>query len=472
MKAKSTVAVVGEGITGLCVAYWLKKKGVDVVLFSHENDVGGTMKSVCDNGFLYETGANSALETTPLFRELVNDLQLEKDFLYANPAGKNRYILRNGKLYALPLNPISFLRTKLFSVQAKLRLLKEPFITPSASEETVAQFVERRLGSEFLEYAIDPFVAGITAGTPHELSVKEAFPKLYALEQNYGSLIKGMIFGARERKKRTEKAKDRAHTFSFLNGMQTLPKALAVALGNSIVYNASITTISRQPHHEDDSQQQYLLTGLQNGNSFRHLASVVVLATAAYDAAPIVESLDPKVAAILRSIYYSPIISLFFGFRREDVKHPLDGFGFLVPTSEKRFILGCLWNSSLFPNRAPAGFVACNAFVGGSRQPHLYELSDDEVTEQTLQDLKNIMHISGKPVYLHITRWEKSIPQYRVGYSEKLEALNYFENKFPGFYFAGNYRGGISVGDCVKNAYELANVVLNNLTIPNRKDAV
>ena len=232
-QVKTDVIVVGEGITGLGIAYWLKKRGINVTVLAKDGEVGGTMKSVQEQGFLYETGANTALETTPLFKELVSDLKLESEFIYANPEGKNRYILRDSILHSMPLGPGSFFFTKLFSTAAKFRVMKEPFIGRAEKEESVAEFVERRLGREFLDYAIDPFVAGVFAGKTEQLSVRSAFPKLYALEEKYGGLVKGMIKGAQERKQRAEKAKDRAETFSFVSGMQTLPQAIGNSLGQS-----------------------------------------------------------------------------------------------------------------------------------------------------------------------------------------------------------------------------------------------
>jgi protoporphyrinogen/coproporphyrinogen III oxidase len=183
---KTDVIVIGEGITGLSTAYWLKKRGINVTVLAKDNGVGGTMKSVQEQGFLYETGANTALETTPHFKELVSDLKLESEFIYANPEGKNRYILRDNVLQSMPLGPGSFFLTKLFSTAAKFRVVKEPFIGRAEKEESVAEFVERRLGREFLDYAIDPFVAGVFAGKTEQLSVRSAFPKLYALEEKYG----------------------------------------------------------------------------------------------------------------------------------------------------------------------------------------------------------------------------------------------------------------------------------------------
>jgi protoporphyrinogen/coproporphyrinogen III oxidase len=465
---KTDVIVVGEGITGLGIAYWLKKRDINVTVLAKDGEVGGTMKSVHDQGFLYETGANTALETTPRFKELISDLRLESEFIYANPEGKNRYILRDGILHSMPLGPSSFFSTKLFSTSAKFRVMKEPFIGRAEKEESIAEFVERRLGREFLDYAIDPFVAGVFAGKTEQLSVRSAFPKLYALEEKYGGLVKGMIKGAQERKQRAEKAKDRAETFSFISGMQTLPQAISNSLGKSVLLNAKVTgirnlTIAREEPSDEPDARRYLVEYLRNGKEEEMEADVVVFAIPAHDAAPIIKSLSMVTAHVLSSIYYSPVISIFLGVNREDIGHKLDGFGFLIPSIEKRKILGCLWNSCLFSKRAPTGLTALNAFVGGARQPELTGLNDEQIIQITLDELKSIMQFSGKPVYLNITRWQKSIPQYEIGYQQKMDTLAQFEESNQGILLAGNYRGGIAVGDCVKNAYEIAEDVSSQI---------
>lgn len=465
---KTDVIIIGEGITGLCIAYWLKKRGVKVTVLAKDSEVGGTMKSVQDHGFLYETGANTGLETTPLIKELVSDLKLESEFVYAHPEGKNRYILRDGILHSMPLGPGSFLSTKLFSPAAKFRVMKEPFIGRATKEESIAEFVERRLGREFLDYAIDPFVAGVFAGKPEQLSVRSAFPKLYALEEKYGGLVKGMIKGAQERKQRAEKAKDRAETFSFISGMQMLPHAIATSLGKSVILNAKVTNIRNlttarnEPSNEPDARR-YLVEYLHNDQEAEMEADSVVFAIPAYDASPIIKSLSVDTARVLSSIYYSPIVSIFLGVNRENIGHRLDGFGFLIPSKENRKILGCLWNSCLFAHRAPAGMAALNAFIGGARQPELTTLSDERIIQITLDELKSIMQLSGNPVYLHLTRWQKSIPQYEIGYQHKIDALAQCEETLPGIVLAGNYRGGISVGDCVQNAHEIAKTLAANI---------
>jgi len=284
---------------------------------------------------------------------------------------------------------------------------------------------------------------------------------LYALEEKYGGLVKGMIRGAQERKERAEKAKDRAETFSFRSGMQTLPQAIAATMKNEIVLNAKVIAIRdlaiehATPPNEPDARR-YLVEYRHNEIPAELEADHVVFATAAYDAAPIVKSLSVQTAHMLASIYYSPIVSVFLGFKRDDIAHPLNGFGYLIPSAEKKKTLGCLWNSSLFSGRAPDGMAAVNAFVGGARQPELYDLTDDQVLELTVNELQSTMHISGNPVYLHLTRWPKSIPQYELGYQNKMDALNEFEEQYQGILLTGNYRSGISVGDCIKNAYETA----------------
>lgn len=447
---QADAVVIGGGISGLCAAYGLVKRGLKVTVLERDSEVGGTMKTVRENGFLSESGPNSALETTPLFRELVSECGISDEFLYANPAGKNRFILRNGTMHALPLSPGAFLATPLFSVRGKLRLLMEPLIGRGTGEESIADFVARRVGREFLDYAIDPFVAGVFAGRPERLSVQAAFPKLHALEKNYGGLVKGMILGRRERQRRAEKAKDRAESFSFAGGMQVLPKAIARKLDSSVQTDSKVDSIRVM------GPSSFSVTYVHRGSSRTIGCRTLVLSVPAFVAAELLRSHSPETAGILQSITYSPVSSLFLGFKKETVGHPLNGFGVLIPTRERRSILGCLWSSSLFPGRAPDGMVAVTAFVGGARQPELTELPENKLCDLVLTELKNIMQVSGKLVYLRVTTWKQAIPQYELGYHEKTRALEQFEANHPGLYFCSNFKGGISVGDCVQNAQEVS----------------
>ena len=453
MKRHPSVVVIGGGISGLTTAWWLHKAGIDVTVLERERTLGGTMQTDRDKGWLIETGPNSALETTPLFQTLFNDLDLADELVYADELGNNRYILRNGELHALPMTPPAFLKSRLWTIPGKLRLLKEPFVGRAAEEETIAEFVERRLGREFLDYAINPFVAGVYAGNPEQLSVRAAFPKLYALEYQYGGLIKGQVFGSRERKKRAEKAKDRARMFAFKKGMQTFPVALGTALSKHVLTGTSVQRLKRL---RKGHITQYEISGKRIGKPFRIQANGVITAIPSFAAAKLLDPIDSDVAASLNKIYYPPVVEVFLGFKTCDIHRRLDGFGFLVPAKEKRKILGTIWSSSLFPDRAPKDHAALTTFVGGSRQPELTEQSDDAIIKIVADELKEIMGVYGRPAYHRIARWERAIPQYNLGHLSIVRHLEQFEQQHPGIFLSGNFRGGISVGDCVINSEKTA----------------
>lgn len=418
------------------------------------------MQTVRDGGWLVERGPTSALETTPLLGEIFHDLGILGERLYAREGATKRYIVRGGALHALPMNPFSFLATGLWSLPAKLRLLREPFIGRSRREESVAQFVRRRLGPEFLDYAINPFVAGVYAGDPEQLSVQSAFPKLYALEQRYGGLLIGAVRSRGERKKRKEIAKDRARLFAFAGGMQTFPDAIASSLGSSVQCNAAVEAIipirlGRYPTYE---------VHYRDGEGRRtQQAAAVILAAPAYAAAGIIRPIDPETSTLLQSVPYPPVAEVFFGFRKTDLGRALDGFGFLVPEVEHRNVLGTLWSSALFPERAPDGCEALTSFVGGARAPHLVSLGDGELASLVLDDLRGLMNIDAQPVYSSIVRWERSIPQYTIGHQRLLASLERFEQNFRGTFICSNYRGGIAVGDCVMSAEAIARRVAAHL---------
>ncbi len=456
------VAVIGAGISGLCVAYFLRKKGLNVIVLERDETVGGTMKTIHDDGWLIETGPNSALETTPLVRKLVDELQLGTQFLYANDEAKHRFILRGGKLYPLPTSPTTFLTSKLWSFAGKARLLKEPFIGRAKKEESIAEFVERRLGREFLNYAIDPFVAGVYAGDPKLLSVQAAFPKLYGLEEKYGGLIKGMARGRKERARRSEISKDRARLFSFRDGMEVLPRSIAGFLDNAVRLGSTVEHIIPL---RAGARPVYTVTYSEKGVQRSLQAAAVVLAAPAFATAQLIERIDPEMSKTLSTIYYPPVTEVFTGFRRDQVKRSLDGFGFLVPSVERRKILGTIWSSSLFPHRAPENSVALTTFVGGARQPEIASESDENLVRIVCEEFQNLLSIEGSPSFVKITRWQKAIPQYNIGYHKILKAIERFEENFRGAFISANFRCGIAVGDCLISAEKTAQEMSTYLDI-------
>ncbi len=406
------------------------------------------------DGALVETGPNSALDTTPRINELLDALGIRNERAEANAVASTRYVVRDGRLLPLPTSPGAFLATSAFTPGAKFRLWREPFVPPAPPdvEESVATFVRRRLGTEFLDYAIDPFVAGIYAGDPERISVSAAFPRLHALEQKYGSLIKGQFQGARERRRAAGKAANAAGSFSFRNGMQTLTDALARAV-TRVTTGVSIGQLER------DSDGSWTIAGTRGGEPFVRHARSVVLATPAYEAAKLVHLLAPPAKQGLVAIPYAAIASIATVYRRSDIAHSLAGFGFLVPRREQRKLLGCLFSSSMFDGRAPDGTVLLTSFVGGERHPELPAESDAQLAAIVHGDLQALLGAGGDPEWTAITRWTHAIPQYNLGHRERLRPVEDAERALPGLFFCASYRGGVSVGDRIQSAHTAADAV-------------
>ncbi len=463
MKAPVDAVIIGAGISGLTVAYFLRRAGLSVCVLDPGDVPGGTMRTVTEGGWMVETGPNSALETTPLFSEMFEGLGITGERLYADAASDRRYILRNSALHPLPMSPGAFLRSSLWSTRGKLRLLKEPFVGRASREETIAGFVRRRLGDEFLDYAINPFVAGVYAGDPEALSVRAAFPKLYALEERYGGLVRGMVRGAGERRKRAEKAKDRARMFSFRDGMRTFPLALGAFLGEDIRLKSPATSVERD--NAPGRSHGFIVRYRERGGSRAVGAPRVVLAVPAYVAEDFIRPFSDSIADGLARVYYPPVAEVFLGYHESAMGRPLDGFGFLIPEKERRKILGTIWSSALFPGRAPQGHAALTTFVGGSRQPSLAGLDDGALTDLVAGELRSLMGIRGEPAYVKIVRWDKAIPQYAPGHLGFVEEISAFEKNVPGLYLCGNYRGGIAVGDCLMSGEKLARRIAEDIRI-------
>lgn len=448
------VAVVGGGITGLTTAFRLHRNKVPVILYEATHRVGGVIQSTRREGYLAEFGPNTILETSPQVSALIEEIGLTNRRLYSEPFAKNRYLVRHGKLMRMPGSALEFLGSPLFSPAAKLRLLFEPFIARCDDEESIAEFVERRLGREFLDRAVDALVGGIYAGNPAKLSVRQAFPKLFALEQKYGSLIKGQIFGARERKQRGEVAKPNAPKFSFDEGLNVLPDALAQNLSNQIRFRSPVKKIQR-------TGDDWIVT-LESGNESKH--SAIIFAGTAYALSRI--DLEPRGSIDLSQfsrIDYPPVASVVLGFRRRDVAHPLDGFGMLIPAIEGYRILGTIFSSSLFPNRAPMGCVTLTSYLGGARAPEMAQKSPDELFQITGEDLRLLLGITGEPTFKHHILFPKAIPQYELGYAQFKQMMTEMEKDRPGLFFAGQYRDGISVSDCIVSGDNAAKRVVEYL---------
>jgi oxygen-dependent protoporphyrinogen oxidase len=452
------VVVVGAGISGLVAAHRLQRRGLQVQVVDAGTQAGGVIGSVAHEGCLYERGPNSAMDTTPLIGELVAALGLQAQFRFASEISNRRYVVRAGTLMALPTSPMAFFGTPLFSSAAKLALLREPFVPRSAAgvEESIAAFVRRRLGSEFLDYAIDPFVAGVYAGDPEQISVSAAFPKLHALEQRWGSLIRGQIFGAAERRRVKEQSKHSARSFAFAGGMQVLTDALAGDVG-ALALRTRALRLAR------DAQGLFTLHTQCDGVPALWRARAVVLATPADAAAALVREHAADAAAALDDIAYAPVATVASAYPRAGIAHALDGFGCLVPRKEGRRVLGVLFSSSMFEGRAAPGTALMTSFVGGLRQPHLPGLSEGDIAALVAAEHQALLGARQAPLFQRVTRWPRAIPQYTLGHLGRVARAEAAQQALPGLFFCANWKGGVAVGDCIKSGHLSADAVADHL---------
>lgn len=481
-----SVAIIGAGITGLAAAFYLKRKGVAVTVYEASGRVGGVIQSVRKGGYLAEFGPNTLLETSPKISQLIKDAGLHPRRLDPDSKAEARYVVRYGRPIEMPAKPLGFFTTDLFTWKAKLAVVREPFIKPRRDgvEESIGQFVVRRFNQEFLDHAIDALVAGIYAGDPDKLSVVHAFPKLKALEDNYGSMIKGQILGARERKKRGEVAKDRAPKFSFDEGLQVLPDTLAAQLGDAVRLNTAVTKLTKT------SSGWTVHTQTASGGALEEHDAVVFCGTAPKLAELQIESsaglparregenigqntpgpeagVPMSKLAAFAEIRYPPVASVVLGFRREDVAHDCNGFGMLIPKIEGFKILGTIFSSALFPNRAPAGHHTLTTYVGGERYPELAALPEDKLVELVCADLQKLLGVRGKPTFQHVIVYPRAIPQYNVGYGRFKELMTKLETEAPGFFLAGHYRDGVSLSDSIVSGINVSDRVMAIFQTPS-----
>jgi oxygen-dependent protoporphyrinogen oxidase len=330
---------------------------------------------------------------------------------------------------------IEGITTRAFSVGGRLRVLKEPFIGSKTSEtESVYEFIERRVGREMADYAIDPFVSGIYAGDPRKLSLTNAFPKLRDLETVSGSLIKGALWDKKMPAKPIPEGAPRM--FSFRGGMQTLVDGIAENL-TDVRLATPVQSFAKQNGDYTINDQKF---------------DGVALCTPARATAQFLGGIDSDAAKEIEGVYYPPLVVVYASYKKQQVGVEPDGFGILIPGLEKRDILGALFTSSVFGGRAPEDEHLFTIFVGGSRRPELCDETDDKLVDLATSELASIMRITGSPVFTDVKRWKRSIPQYNIGYEKVTAAIDKIQNENPGLVVCSNFYKGIAVGDCIKNS--------------------
>ena len=481
------IGIIGAGISGLTLALLLREKGHTVRVLEVSDQPGGAIRTTRDrDGWMAEWGPNTIIESSGRIKRLVSMLDLEGRRRYPDISAKKRYIVRDGRMVAVPGSLRELIRTPLLSRSAKLSILREPFRqryrpVPSSqqtapphhshsdsgtsfhtNDESLAGFVRRRLGEEFLKWPIDALVGGIYAGDPERLSVQHAFPRLALLEEQHGSLILGQIKGGVRRPPESDEIpRNKAEIFSFDDGLQVLPEAISARLGDAVILNSRVAGIemgrTEAPGSESIANSRWRITFTDPQEPPLTFDSVIYAGTSQglksiKMPGPLSETVTP-----VADILHPPVVSLTLGFHRRDIGHPLDGFGVLVPGIEGFPILGTLFTSTLFPNRAPdEDHVTLTTYLGGTRQPEIAEKSEEEQVKLVLESLRNLLGLRGEPLYRHRILWARAIPQYETGFARYLTLMDRAEHEHPGFYMAGNYRTGISVGDTINAAFDLA----------------
>ena len=444
--------VLGGGISGLTTGYLLQQKGLDFSVIEKNSFPGGPIQSVIKDGFLVEKGPNSLLVSDPWIESFISDLGIGNEIVDSNPSAANRYVVRNSRPIPVPRSPLQAITTSLFSLKAKLGFLGEPFrgrITELGEEsESVADFAVRRMGSEFLDYAINPFVRGVYAGDPKQLILNHAFPLLRELEHEGGSLVRGAM--KRKRRQKREGKAFKKRSINFINGLDTLPKTIARKLGNRLWLGSEVVAIN-------PVQNGWQVTWKKEGENFEGFSRnlFVCLPSRSIKALNWASPISDWIAEV-PDLPYPAVYSLALGYKRSDIAHPLDGFGVLVPSKEPHRILGALFNSELYPNRAPEDHCLLTVMLGGSQSPELREASDEELINIAKEDLASLLGASNDPVFVYLTRWPQAIPQYTNAFGPWKKAISFLEEDLSGLNFGGHAIDGIALGASIMSGKALS----------------
>lgn len=451
------VAIVGAGVTGLAAAFHLARAGRSVQVLEAAGEVGGAVRTRIvdrpEGRWVIELGPNTVVDSRPAVAPLLAAAGLDDERLAGSATAARRYLWKGGALHALPTGPLGFLATPLFSPGGKLRLLAEPFVRrrstePDDSDESVADFVRRRLGRSFLDYAVGPFVSGVYAGDPERLSIRWAVPRIFALEDEHGGLVRGALALLRERRRNPDEARPSKRMLGFRDGLAALPRRLAAAV--PVATGSAARTLRRLPDGG--------FAVATDATAWE--APHVVVALPAATTAGLLAEATAGASRPLAEVPYAPVAVTAYGFRRQQVAHPLDGFGFLAPRVEDLRPLGCLFPSSIFPGRAPEGHVLLTVFAGGRGDPAAAALPDDELDRVLLADLDRALGLSGPPVLRLGQRWPQAIPQYELGHGRFVALAEGIEREHPGLHLAGSYRDGVSVPDRLEKAAALAAAIV------------
>ncbi len=447
MASDAPVIVVGGGISGLACGHFLKQAGIETLVLEAGDQPGGFIRSAALDGFLVEEGPQS-FTGTELLLEVIADLGLEDQLVRADPRAP-RYVLVNGALLPVPLSPPALLTTPLLSRRSKWTLLRDAFgrSRPPEPDESIAAFVRRKFTEEMLERLVGPFVSGIFAGDPEQLSLRAAFPMVYEMERQYRSVIRGAM------KSRRNSTGERPTLSSFKSGNAALVRALADSLGNSLRCGARASAVL---HERANGRVGFGIRIEAHGRAQTLRCDVLILATEPGAAGRLLGKLSPDFGRLLGDVEYAPVAVVALGYSQKRIRRPLNGFGFLVPRREGLRVLGTVWNSSLFPGRAPEGDALMTSFVGGMSDPALASLDPAALVHTVHADVAPILGIDGHPKFRLVKQYPRALPQYNIGHTTRIAALENLCATLPGLWLAGNYFEGPAIGACVRRAQRVA----------------
>ena len=454
MQQSNDTIVIGGGISGLTAAWRLNRAGRRVLLLEASLRIGGAIQTTRRDGFLLEHGPFNVLVRSAEFRRMLHDLRDTLPIVRADrEVARNRFVMSGGKLHRAPAGPGDLLFNSLLSPPATLRMLRGLLISRPRRDdrETLDMVARRRLGDRFADTLASALSVGIFGAESTDIEFSSCVPRIARIDRNARSPLLAML---RAKHDAHESEKIRG-LVSFEEGLAALPRTLADELGDSVCMDSPVKSITRQ---NDGSwgvqcarrEEPTVLT-----------ADNIVLAVGHEAAAKMLGPIDDELSGIIGSVSGSSMLVLNLGFRREQVRHPLNGYGLLAAGSERTCpYLGVLWASSVFPHHAPAGYCVMRVFRGGSRHPGCVEMSDAENVDAVMDNLRETLQITGDPALIHICRWPNAIPLYAPGHGEKIRRANEIADRIGGLYLAGNYTDGISIGSCVERGDRIAYQIL------------
>lgn len=446
---KYDVIVIGAGLTGLSAAFFMRQRGFSMQVLEKNSRTGGAICSHNDSGFVYEEGPNTGVIGNAETAELFEGLGLQPEI--AKREAERRLILKNGQWYPLPAGPVGFLRTPLFACSDKIKILFEPFRPKGTNpDESVAALASRRIGQSFVDYAVNPFISGIYAGDPGKLVTRYALPKLYNLEQQYGSFIGGAIRKGFERKDPREK-KATQKVFSCFGGLGTLIQALEKKVG------ATQITCGAKNLYVAKSGDEYEACYVLDGKLCKIQSRIVISTVGAYALPEIVPFIDKNLLRAISELNYAKVIQIAVGVKREAINDRYISFGGLIPQKENRQILGVLFPSFCFEKRAPEGYATLAVYMGGTRHPEYIDMDDNRIKQIVAEELQQLFQIPASDIsFMRIFRHEHAIPQYELSSGVRFATIRKIEQENKGLIIAGNASGGIGIADRIKQAYYTA----------------